>query len=206
MTPQTKVAVIYYSSTGHVHALAEAATEGAVKAGAEARLLKVAEQAPNDVIAANPFWSAHHQATRDIPEATLEDLEWADALVLGAPTRYRQMASQLKQFIDITDGLRFQGKLANKVYAGFTSNGTGGGSEATMIALNNIFTQWGGIIVPSGYTDQINSQHGDPYGHVYMECGGRDPVGDIQVAAARHMGSRVTEVATWLKGGLAAAA
>ncbi|MFJ3106144.1 NAD(P)H:quinone oxidoreductase [Streptomyces sp. NPDC086835] len=203
MTEQTKVAVIHYSSTGNVHALATAVVEGALKAGADVRLLKVRELAPAEAIAANPLWEAHAEATKDMPQATLDDLEWADAVVFGTPTRFGQMASQLKQFIDTTGGLWFQGKLANKVYAGFTSTGTGGGSETTIVGLNNIFTHWGGIITPPGYTDEVVFQHGNPYGVAHVDGGGTVPAGEVQLAGARHIGSRVTQVATWLKKGQA---
>src|SRR5690606_27234939 len=82
-----RLAVIYYSATGTVYELAKAAGLAAEKAGAEVRLRKVREMAPPDVIAANRMWSEHVQATRHIAEATLDDLDWADAIMLGAPTR-----------------------------------------------------------------------------------------------------------------------
>ncbi|MEW9527838.1 NAD(P)H:quinone oxidoreductase [Microbispora sp. NPDC049125] len=205
MTVQTKVAVVYYSATGHVHALAEAVRDGAEKAGAEVRLRRVAELAPAEVVASKPEWAAHAEATRDVPLASLDDLVWADAVVLGTPTRFGQMASQLKQFIDTAGGLWAQGKLADKVYAAFTSTGTGGGSETTIVGLNNIFTHWSGIIVPPGYSDPIVFQHGNPYGVSHTDGNGAYPVGDTKLAGAAHIGSRVTEVATLLKRGRAAA-
>ncbi|MEU6707774.1 NAD(P)H:quinone oxidoreductase [Streptomyces wuyuanensis] len=205
MPHQAKVAVIHYSATGHVHALAEAVAEGAGKTGAEVRLRKVAELAPETAVAANPAWAAHARATRDLAVAGLDDLEWADAVVLGTATRFGQMASQLKQFVDTTGGLWFQGRLADKVYAGFTSTGTGGGSETTIVGLNNIFTHWGGIIAPPGYTDAVVFAHGNPYGVAHMDGGGENPVGEVQLAGARHLGERVAQVAGWVVAGRAAA-
>ena len=84
----TRVAVIYYSSTGHVHRLAEAVEEGAREAGAETRLRRVEELAPEEAIQEIPDWAAHRDATRDIEVATLDDLSWADAFVFGSPTRF----------------------------------------------------------------------------------------------------------------------
>ena len=81
-------AIIYYSSTGTVHALARAATEGAEKAGARVRLRKIAELAPPEAISANPAWAQHLQDTADVAEASLDDLAWADAVLFGTPTRF----------------------------------------------------------------------------------------------------------------------
>ncbi|MEU8803873.1 NAD(P)H-dependent oxidoreductase [Spirillospora sp. NPDC048819] len=141
----TNVAIVYYSATGNVHALAVAAAEGAEKAGADVRLRKVAELAPAKAIAANPAWAAHTERTAHVPEATVDDLLWADAVLLGTPTRYGAMASQLKQFIDITGPVWRKGLLADKVYGAFGSAGTAhGGHESTLLSLHNIFYHWGG--------------------------------------------------------------
>ncbi|MGH2609280.1 MAG: NAD(P)H:quinone oxidoreductase, partial [Tepidiformaceae bacterium] len=140
------VAVIYYSATGSVYALAEAIAAGARGAGAEVRVLKVRETAPAEAIAHNPKWTAHMAATRDVPEATLDDLEWADAMVFGSPTRFSNVTAQLKQFIDQTGALWMQGRLVDKVASGFTSASTPhGGHESTLIALYNTFYNWGCI-------------------------------------------------------------
>ncbi|GAA3240245.1 NAD(P)H-dependent oxidoreductase [Nonomuraea helvata] len=94
------VAVIYYSATGTVHALAQAVAEGAEKAGAHVRLRKVAETAPPAAISANPAWGQHLQRTADVAEAGHDDLAWADAVLFGTPSRFGNPASQLRQFID----------------------------------------------------------------------------------------------------------
>jgi NAD(P)H dehydrogenase (quinone) len=94
----TNVAVIYYSSTGNVHALAEAVAEGAEETGAEVRLRRVAEFAPDEAIDANAAWRAHLQATASVPVASLDDLRWADAYAFGSPTRFGNLSAQLKQF------------------------------------------------------------------------------------------------------------
>lgn len=129
-----KVAVIYYSSTGAVHALAEAVAEGAAGAGAEVRLRRVAELAADGAIDENPRWRQHADATASIPEAAVEDLAWADAYAFGTPTRFGAPAAQLKQFIDQSAGLWREGALADKPVTAFTSafNRHGGG-EATII-------------------------------------------------------------------------
>src|SRR4051812_23159993 len=95
-----RVAVIYYSATGAVHALADAVAEGAETAGAEVRLRRVAELASATAIDQNPLWRKHIDATATIPEADPADLEWADSFAFGTPTRFGSPAAQLKQFID----------------------------------------------------------------------------------------------------------
>jgi NAD(P)H dehydrogenase (quinone) len=198
-----KVAVIYYSATGTVHALAQAVAEGAEKAGAHVRLRKVAELAPPEAISANPAWTQHLQETADVGTAGLDDLAWADAVLFGTPTRFGNPASQLRAFIDTTGPLWFQGKLADKVYSAFTASNTAhGGQESTLLALGNTFYHWGGIIVPPGYTDPIQFQSGNPYGTSHVV--GDGPPGEVALQAARHQARRVVDTAASLKAGRAA--
>jgi NAD(P)H dehydrogenase (quinone) len=198
MTEAPKVAIIYYSATGNVHRLAEAVREGAEKAGAEVRLRRVAELAPPEAVASNPDWQAHAERTKDIEVATVDDLDWADAVILGTPTRYGTPAAQLKQFIDITGPLWQQGKLSNKVYSAFVSAGTRhGGHESTLLALANTFYHWGGVIVPPGYTDPIQFQAGNPYGSTHVSGEG-EPT-DVTLNSAVHQGKRVAEFAAAIK-------
>lgn len=149
----TRIAVIYYSSSGANHSIAEAFVAGAAGAGAEVRLRRVAELAPSDVVARNSAWSAHLRATDHIEIATPEDLAWADGFVLGAPTRFGQPAAQLRQFLDTTSGVWGEGHLAGKPATGFTSSDERhGGQEATLLALHHTFFHWGSIIVPMDRT------------------------------------------------------
>jgi len=201
-----KVAVIYYSATGSVHALARAAAESAEKAGAEVRLRKVHELAPKEAIESNEGWSKHALETQDVPEATLDDLDWADAVLLGSPTRYGLPTAQLKQFLDQTGPLWGTGKLVNKVASSFTSAGTAhGGQESTILAINNTFYHWGAIIVPPGYADAIQFQAGNPYGTSHVSNNGANPPGETELAAIAFQARRATEIAAALKTGLAAA-
>ncbi|MES4891255.1 NAD(P)H:quinone oxidoreductase [Streptomyces sp. NPDC096012] len=194
------VAIIYYSSTGTIHALAKAAVEGAEKAGAEVRLRKVAETAPPQAVDARPEWARHLEETADVAEVGHEDLEWADAVLFGTPTRFGNPASQLRTFIDTTGPLWFQGKLANKVYSVFTASNTlHGGQESTILALTNTFYHWGGIIVPPGYTDPIQFQTGNPYGTSHVATEGLP--GEVPLQAARYQARRVAETAAALKAG-----
>jgi NAD(P)H dehydrogenase (quinone) len=190
-----KLAVIYYSATGNVHALAEAVAEGAQEAGAEVRLRRVAELAPEDAVASNPAWRAHADATADIPVATHDDLTWADAYAFGTPTRYGNVSSQLKQFIDTTAGLWAAGELADKPVTAFTSAiNAHGGNESTLLALYNTMHHWGSVIVPPGYTDPaVGAAGGNPYGTAHASGSGHP--GEAVLEAARHQGRRLTRIA-----------
>lgn len=196
-------AIIYYSSTGTMHALARAAVEGAEKAGAQVRLRKVAELAPTEAINANPAWAQHLQDTADVAEASLDDMAWADVMVFGTPARFGNPASQLRAFLETTAPLWMQGQLADKVYTAMTSTNTAhGGQESTLLALGNTFYHWGGIIVPPGYTDPIQFKSGNPYGTSHVA--GDGPPDDIALEAARHQARRAVDTAATLKAGRAA--
>ena len=196
-------AIIYYSATGTVHALAQAAAQGAEKAGAHVRLRKVAELASPEAINAKPAWIQHLRDTADVAEASLDDLAWADVVLFGTPTRFGNPASQLRAFIETTTPLWIQGRLAGKVYSSFTaSNTTHGGQESTLLALGNTFYHWGGIIVPPGYTDPIQFRSGNPYGTSHVA--GDGPPGDVALAAARYQARRAVDTAAALKAGRAA--
>lgn len=194
----TNVAVIYYSATGNVHALAEAVAEGADAEGADVRLRRVAELAPTDAIDSNPAWRKHVEATASVEVATLDDIRWADALALGTPTRFGNVSAQLKQFLDVTGPLWAAGELADKVATGFTSAGNPhGGNESTLLALYNTLHHWGAIVVAPGYTDQsVYVAGGNPYGTSHAASQGLP--NDDELAAARYQGQRLTRVATAL--------
>jgi len=197
-----KVAIIYYSSTGTTYRLARAVEEGAKEAGAEVRLRKVKELAPEEAIASNEGWAENVRATQDVQEATLDDLTWADAIVFGTPTRYGLPTAQLKQFIDTTGGLWATGKLVNKVVSSFTSAPTAhGGQESTILALNNTFYHWGSIIVGPGYADPIQFQSGNPYGVSFKSDNGQTRPDETALSAARFQGKRVAEVAAQFAAG-----
>lgn len=193
-------AIIYYSATGTVHALARAAAEEAEKAGAHVRLRKVAELAPPEAISANPAWGRHLQDTADVAEVGHDDLAWADVMLFGTPTRYGNPASQLRAFIDTTGRLWQEGKLSDKVYSAFTAGSTAhGGQESTLLALGNTFYHWGGIIVPPGYTDPVQFKSGNPYGASHVASDGLPD--DVALEAARYQSRRAVETAAALKSG-----
>ena len=197
-----KLTIIYYSASGTNYQIALAIKDAAEGAGADVRLRKARELAPDSAIDGWPAWRAHLEATRHIPEAAHDDLEWADAYIFGTPTRFGNIAAQLKQFIDTTSGLWSQGKLANKVVAAFTSAGNDhGGQESTLLALHNTFYHWGSYIIPPGYTsDVVAPAGGNPYG-VSAKASDDGTIAPTIARAAEHMAQRVVSVTQWLKAG-----
>ncbi|WP_393100980.1 NAD(P)H:quinone oxidoreductase [Streptomyces sp. LN325] len=205
MTTAVKLAVIYYSATGFSAEIAKEISQAAEKAGAEVRLLKAAELAPQAPINSNDAWAAHANASAAIPVATPADVEWADAVIFDSPTRFGNISSQLKQFIDTLGGLWAQGKLADKVYSGFVTTATAhGGQESTLLALYNSIHHFGGLVVSPGYTDLVKFVDDNPYGTSHVDAQGNNPIGDQTRNAARHQAERVVQVAAALKAGFAA--
>jgi NAD(P)H dehydrogenase (quinone) len=203
VTDPVKLSVIYYSATGTVAELGRTLADEAEKAGAEVRLRKVAELAPDAAIDLNPAWRANLDATQDISVASPDDVAWADAVIFGTPTRFGNVSAQLKQFIDTLGGLWRQGLLQDKVYSGFTaSSSLHGGQETTLLSLYNTVHHIGGILVTPGYTDASKAADGNPYGTSHVSAQGQKPVDDIARTAAAVQARRVVTMARALRDGL----
>ena len=192
-----KVAVIYYSATGTVHALAQAVAEGAASAGAGVRLRRVAELASDSAIDQNPLWRRHADAATSIAQASVADLAWADAIAFGTPTRFGAPAAPLKQLIDQAGELWREGGLADKPMTAFTSAfNRHGGNEATILSLANVFYHWGALIVAPGYTDPVvYAAGGNPYGTSFVTGPNGEGPDDPALEAARYQGRRLAQVA-----------
>jgi NAD(P)H dehydrogenase (quinone) len=193
----TKLAVIYYSATGHGTTMARRVATSAEAAGAEVRVRPVAETRDPASFAHNPAWTANYEATKDLRHATGDDITWADAVIFGSPTRFGSVASQLRDFLDSLGGLWSEGKLADKVYAAFTSTNTAhGGQETTLLTLYVTLMHFGGIIVPPGYTDQLKFVDGNPYGvSLIADHDNISEFDDTTNNALDHLAKRVVAVA-----------
>ena len=193
----TKLAIIYYSATGHGTAMAQRVAGAAETAGADVRVRHIAETRDPASFASNSAWSANYEATKDLPAATGDDIVWADAVIFGSPTRFGSPSSQFRTFIDTLGGLWARGELADKVYAGFTSSESPhGGQETTLIALYFSLMHFGGIIVPPGYTDPVKFDDGNPYGVGHITGPeNKNELSDATVAALEHLAHRVVSVA-----------
>jgi NAD(P)H dehydrogenase (quinone) len=200
----TRILVVYYSATGNAAALASALAEGARETGAEVRLRTVPETAPPEAVASNPRWQAWVDAGPHHEYATLADLEWAEGIAAGGPTRFGGPPAQLKSFLDSTGGLWAQGKLADKVATSFTTaSTTHGGLEATVLATNNIFYHWGSIVLPLGYGDPHLKESGNPYGGSFVSRKSAAP-DELALGALRRQGRRLATITTHVATGLKA--
>jgi NAD(P)H dehydrogenase (quinone) len=197
-----KLAVIFYSMGGTNVQLSKWAAEGAKEAGAEVKVFKVKELAPESAIEGNEAWKATVENTKDIPEVTPDDLEWADAIIFSVPTRFGNMPSQMKQFLDTTGGLWAQGKLVNKVVSAMSSaQNPHGGQEATILSLYTTMYHWGAIVAAPGYSDPVTfGAGGNPYGTSVTVDQDGNMVEDVE-AAVKYQAKRTVTVAGWAKNG-----
>lgn len=200
MSNKVKLAIVYYSSTGTNYQMAKWAQEGAEAAGAEVKLLKVQELAPQAAIDSNPAWKAHTEEAKDVAVAQPSDLDWADAIIFSVPTRFGNMASQMKQFLDTTGGLWAQGKLMNKVVSAMSSaSNPHGGQEATILSLYTTMYHWGAIVAAPGYTDPVTfAAGGNPYGTSVTVGQDGKMVEDVQ-DAVKYQAKRTVSVASKMK-------
>jgi NAD(P)H dehydrogenase (quinone) len=199
---KAKILVAFYSRDGAVEALAKAVGEGARSAGAEVRLRRVRDLVSAEVMAKVPGWedrSKRMMAEYGAP--TLADVEWADGIIFGTPTRFGNSSAELKAFIDSLGSLWFQGKLNGKAGSAFTSTaGPHGGNETTVVSLFMPMAHLGFIIVPTGYThEKVVQGHGTPYGASSVSGQNSAPPTADDIVVAKHQGARVARVAAALK-------
>jgi NAD(P)H dehydrogenase (quinone) len=200
-----KILVVYYSMYGHVHRMAEAVAEGArsVK-GAEVALRRVPETLPQEVLVKMGAAEAQKQLEA-VPLATVEELESADAVIFGTPTRFGNMCGQMRQFLDATGGLWAKGALVGKVGSVFTSSATQhGGQESTLLSFHITLLHHGMVVVglPYSFQGQMKNDEitgGSPYGAstIAGTQGERTPSGN-ELEAARFQGAHVAAIAAKL--------
>ena len=195
-----KILVLYYSSYGHIETMAQAVAEGAASTGADVVVKRVPELVPADVAKASGF-----KLEQAAPVATVDELPDYDAIILGVPTRFGSMPAQMKNFLDQTGGLWFQGKLIGKVGAVFTSTATQhGGQESTILSTHTVLLHHGMVIagLPYSFQGQLGVSEvtgGSPYGASTIADGNgsRQPSAN-ELAGARFQGAHVAKLAAKL--------
>ncbi len=195
------VLIAFYSRTGGTEALAKAVAEGAQTEGAEVRLRRAREVVSRDIMAHAPGWAESADRMNAQYEAPTEaDAEWADAILFGTPTRFGNVSSELKAYIDSLGGLWFQGKLNGKAGGAFTStSSTHGGNETTIVSLYHPMAHLGLVIVPLGYADPALFKAGTPYGASSVSGQNNAPPSADDLEVAHFQGRRIASVAKALK-------
>lgn len=198
----TKILVLYYSMYGHIETMANSVADGArVVQGTEVTVKRVPETMNEEA-----FRNAGGKADQAAPVASVQELADYDAIIIGTPTRFGNMAGQMRTFLDQTGGLWAKGALAGKIASVFTSTGTGGGQEMTITSTWTTLAHHGMIIVPIGYTtpalfDISQVGGGTPYGASTIAGGdGSRQPDERELGIARHQGEYVAKVAVKLKG------
>ncbi len=193
-----KILVAFYSTYGTNHAVAEAAADAARAAGADVRLVRFAETAPEEVVNGQEAWKAQLDKVSGIPVISHDDMTWADGYFWSTPTRYGGAPSQVRAFIDTLGPLWLEGKLANKTFTATTSaQNAHGGQETTIMTLYTSVMHWGAIIVAPGYTDpSLFAAGGNPYGFS-TSAGGFDDAGKAAVA---HQAKRLVDMTAKIAG------
>ena len=195
-----KVLVLYYSTYGHVEQMAYAVAEGARETGAEVVVKRVPELVPEEVARQN-----HFKLDQAAPVATVAELPEYDAIIFGTPTRYGNMASQMKQFIDQTGGLWMKGALVGKVGSVFTSTASQhGGQESTILSVHTVLLHQGMVVVglPYSFQGQLGTDEvmgNSPYGASTIAGGdGSRQPSALELEGARFQGRHVAGIAAKL--------
>ena len=197
-----KVLVLYYSSYGHIEQMAEAVAAGAREAGATVDVKRVPETVPEPVAK-----EAHFKLDQAAPAAQVSDLPNYDAIIIGSPTRYGRMVSQMAAFLDQTGGLWSSGALNGKVGSAFTSTASQhGGQETTLFSTITNLLHLGLVVVglPYSFEGQLKLDEvtgGSPYGATTIAAGdGSRQPSENELAGARFQGKHVAEIAAKLFG------
>jgi len=200
--PMPKVLVLYYSTYGHIEAMAHAVAEGARETGAVVDVKRVPETVPQETAR-----NAHFKLDQGAPVATVAELPSYDAIVIGTPTRFGRMSSQMAAFLDQAGGLWAKGALLGKVGGAFTSSATQhGGQETTLFSIITNLLHFGLVVVGMdyGYGAQMTLAEitgGSPYGATTIAGGdGARKPSEKELDGARYQGRRVAEVAAKLFG------
>lgn len=198
----SKIIVLYYSTYGHIEVMAQAMAEGALSTGATVTVKRVPETVPLEVAAA-----AHFKLDQVAPVATVQELADYDAIIVGCPTRFGRMPSQMASFLDQAGGLWAKGALNGEVGGAFTSTATQhGGQEVTLFSIITNLLHFGMTIVglPYSYQGQMSLDEivgGSPYGATTIAGGqGQRQPGAIELDGARYQGRLIAETANKLFG------
>ena len=202
-TDPTRFLLVYYSRTGSVETLAEAAARSAAEAGATVRVRRAREVAsPEDMAKVDGWAESAARQNALYPEPTHDDAEWADAILFGSPCYFGAMATELKNFLDRLGPQWKKGTLAGKLGGAFaTASWPHGGTEAVTLSMYVPMAHLGMIVVPTGYTDEAMLEAGSPYGASAIVGSEKRPPRPEDLDAVRHQARRMVAIAGALVAG-----
>lgn len=202
-----EILVLFNSKGGNTYALAKSVAEGISEVdGVQPRIRRPKETTPIEVIRSNPRWSEFYDfITKEVPEATLDDMDETQGLAMGSPTRYGNMTPTLGNFVESCGPLWVKGSLLGKPAGVFTSTGTlHGGNEATLLTMMIPLMHLGYIIIPMSYSDPAvmeTTRGGTPYGPSSVSGPAADEgPNDVELKIARVFGRRLAEITKKLRG------
>lgn len=196
LSSPTRLLIVFYSRSGTVEALAQAAADAARQAGAELRVRRAREVADRAAMGQVEGWLESAERQNALYEApTKDDAEWADAILFGTPCYFGAMATELKNFFDQLGPQWKRGALAGKVGGAFaTASWPHGGTEVVTLSLYAPMAHLGMVILPTGYTDEAMLEAGSPYGASAI-CGAENrPPRHEDLEAVRHQGRRMVAI------------
>ncbi|MFI8895093.1 flavodoxin family protein [Streptomyces paradoxus] len=200
----TNITIVFHSRSGNTYQLVERAAKAALDAGADVRVRK-APELPDPMILDRDAYADLSAATEDVPAADLDDLVWADAIMVGTPVHYGLPAPQILNFIDHTGPVAIPGRLMNKAVSAFASGSMPhAGQQAAILALHNAFCHWGAVIVPNGSAAAVLHQPGNgaPYGTGTISRHQANSVTEDNFDAIEYQTLRTLQVARALSEGL----
>ena len=197
LSDATRLLIVFYSRSGSVETLAQAAAEGARQGGAAVRLRRTREVVDEATMAKSKGWLENAKRQNAQYEApTLEDAEWADAILFGTPCYFGAMATELKAYLDQLGPQWKRGALAGKVGGAFaTASWPHGGTEVVTLSLYAPMAHLGMVIIPTGYTDEAMLEAGSPYGASSIVGAENRPPRSEDLDAVRHQGRRMVAIA-----------
>jgi NAD(P)H dehydrogenase (quinone) len=197
-----EILIVFYTRHGNTSKMAEAVAEGARKEGANIKLMRIADDVPIEVIQKDSMWLQKHQRLEEQYPPTdissiIDEMAKSDAIIFGSPTRFGNMAHEMKKMWDMSTDLWFNGKLIGKPGGVFTgASSVHGGQETTALSMMLPMLHQGMIIVGPSYDTKELHESGSPYGPSTIVGPNSDQIKEVDLLVAKSFGSKITKIAS----------
>lgn len=204
MKTNPEILIVFYTRRGNTAKMAEAIAEGAKESGGNVKFLRIADDIPMEIVEKDENWlQIHHDLEKKYPTSDefsiINEMPTADAIVFGSPTRFGNMAHEMKKMWDLSTDLWFTGKLIGKVGGVFTgASSVHGGQETTAVSMMFPMLHQGMIIVGPSYDTKELHESGSPYGPSTIVGPNSDQIKEVDLVVARSLGAKVTKIAAKL--------